>query len=104
MRWILVGLIVVTAIFSLRYYLARQNIPTGVAPTPTLSPTPEEKLSPQEKQRIEKWIKENNLNQYADPIDTVYTGGTPLFNEATGETINRFEYILKRHPDRPWNK
>ena len=57
-----------------------------------------------EKQQIEAWIKENNLNQYGDPQDTVYMGGTPLFNEKTGESLDRYEYILRKHPDRPWLK
>ncbi len=61
-------------------------------------------LSTKEKTKIDQWIIENDLNQYGDPKNTVYLGGTPLFNETTGETIDRYEYILKNHPDQPWNK
>lgn len=61
-------------------------------------------FSEEEKIKIEVWIKDNNLNQFGDPKDLMYAGGTPLFNEATGEKIDRYEYILKRYPDRPWNK
>lgn len=57
-----------------------------------------------EEQQIEAWIKENGLNQYGDLKDTVYLGGTPLFDEATGQSIDRYEYILQGHPDRPWKK
>ena len=57
-----------------------------------------------EKKEIDAWILENNLNQYGDPEDTVYPGGTPLFNEMTGENISKYEYIIKNHPDRPWDK
>lgn len=65
---------------------------------------PEEKLilSETEKQEIETWIIENDLNQYGDPKDTVYMGGTPLFDEKTRETIDKYEYILRKHPHRPW--
>ena len=63
-----------------------------------------EGISPEEKGLIEIWIRENNLNQYGDPKDTVYMGGTPLFDEKTGESIDKYEYILRRHPDRPWGK
>jgi hypothetical protein len=59
-------------------------------------------LSLKEINRIENWIEKSNLNEYGDPIGTFYIGGTPLFNEMTGEKINRFEYIAKNHPDRPW--
>ncbi|MFH1822527.1 MAG: hypothetical protein ABH830_02390 [Patescibacteria group bacterium] len=56
-------------------------------------------LTDELKEKIEKWIIENNLNRYADSIDTVYIGGTPLFNEATGASLDRFDYILNNHPD-----
>lgn len=66
--------------------------------------TPPLALSPDEKERIDSWIRQNNLNTYGDPQDTMYAGGTPLFDEGTGQTTDRYEYILKRHPNRPWNK
>ena len=59
-------------------------------------------LSRREISRIDKWIKNNDLNKYGDPADTFYIGGTPLFNEATGEKISRFDYIVKQHSDQPW--
>ncbi len=49
-----------------------------------------EEITEKEKNRIESWIEENDLNKYGDPKDTDYIGGTPLFNVATGETIDRF--------------
>ncbi len=61
-------------------------------------------ISDAEKKQIDAWIVENNLNQYGDPVETVYPGGTPLFNEMTGEQIDKYEYILKNHPEKPWNK
>lgn len=48
---------------------------------------------------IECWLKEHNLNKYGDAKDTVYTGGTPLFDEATAKRTDRFDYIVTRHPD-----
>lgn len=65
---------------------------------------PGDLLSAQEKNAIENWIIRNGLNQYGDTQDTVYTGGTPLVDSATGATIDRFDYIVSKHPDRPWNK
>ena len=57
-----------------------------------------------EEQQIEAWLQENDLNQYGDPKDTVYLGGTPLFDETTSQSIDRYEYILRGHSDRPWKK
>jgi hypothetical protein len=51
------------------------------------------------KQRIDRWIKENGRNSYGDPPDTVYAGGNPLFDERTGRTKDRYEYILEKHPE-----
>jgi hypothetical protein len=55
-----------------------------------------------EKAQIEAWLLQENLNRYGDPQDTVYTGGSPLFDEKTGEYIDRIDYIIEQHPDRPW--
>ncbi|MBT3785922.1 hypothetical protein HOF92_13185 [bacterium] len=49
--------------------------------------------------RIEDHLKENNLNQYGDPVGTIYTGGTPLFNEGSGEIRSRMEYLLEKFPE-----
>ena len=64
----------------------------------------EGEISSGEKELIEVWIVESNLNQYGDSKDTVYMGGTPLFNERTGESIDKYKYIIKNHSDRPWVK
>jgi len=67
-------------------------------------PKQEISISETEKEQIEAWIIENDLNQYGDLKDTVYMGGTPLFDERTGESIDKYEYILRKHLDRPWRK
>ena len=56
-------------------------------------------LSKEHKEKIDKWLEENDLNRYGDAIGIFYTGGTPLFNEATGESKERFEYIMEKIPD-----
>jgi len=65
--------------------------------------SPSGRKSAQEIQ-IDKWIEKNNRNKYGDELDTVYTGGTPLFDETTGKTISRYEYMVYRHPDKPWEE
>ncbi len=54
-------------------------------------------LDKEDKESIDKWLEENNLNRYGDSLDTFYMGGTPLFNEETGERVDRYDYILKKH-------
>jgi hypothetical protein len=53
--------------------------------------------------KIEAWLKATGRNEFGDPRDTVYAGGTPLFDERTGKTRDRFEHILEAHPEvREW--
>jgi zinc protease len=56
-------------------------------------------LDDKTKQRIDRWIKDNNRNNYGDSKDTMYAGGTPLFDERTGKTKDKYEYILEKHPE-----
>lgn len=51
------------------------------------------------RRRIDQWIREQGRNEFGDPPGTVYAGGTPLFDELTGRTRDRYDYILKRHPE-----
>jgi hypothetical protein len=50
------------------------------------------------KEKIDSWLEENGLNKYGDNEETVYAGGTPLFNEATGESVDRYVYLIKKFP------
>jgi len=56
-------------------------------------------LTKEEKEKIDQWLERNNLNRYGDAKDTMYAGGTPLFDEATGVAMDRYDYILNNHPD-----
>ena len=52
---------------------------------------------------IDRWLDRHpELNLFSDPVDTMYAGGTPLFNEVTGRLKDRYQYIVERHPNRPW--
>ncbi|GEM_PF-1123191 len=69
-------------------------------PSISVSPTPA--ISSQEKKQIDEWVEKNDLNQYGDPKGTAYAGGNPLFNMADKSFKNRYQHIVKQHPDRPW--
>jgi hypothetical protein len=56
-------------------------------------------LSDTDKKAIEEWLIKNKLNQYGDAKATVYTGGTPLFDEQTGKSLNRYEYLFEKFPE-----
>ena len=51
------------------------------------------------KNKIDQWIDAQGLNEYGEPVDSMYLGGNPLFNEATGTLMDRYEYILRNNPE-----
>lgn len=57
-----------------------------------------------ERRLIDLWLmaRRDSVNEFGDATGTYYAGGTPLFDEATGQKVDRYEYIMRKHPDRPW--
>ena len=51
---------------------------------------------------MDAWLKRMGLNTYGDRPGAIYMGGTPLFNERTGESTKRIDYVARKFPDRPW--
>jgi len=43
---------------------------------------------------LDRELAARRLNQFGDPPDTMYAGGTPLFDERTGKATDRIEYVL----------
>jgi hypothetical protein len=56
-------------------------------------------ISDEAKRKIDRWIEQSGRNQFGDPKSTVYAGGNPLFSERSGTLLDRYEYILGRHPE-----
>jgi hypothetical protein len=56
-------------------------------------------LTQEQKKIVDEWLAKNKLNQYGDALGTLYTGGTPLFDESTSESKNRFEHLFKKFPE-----
>ncbi|ATB32931.1 hypothetical protein [Melittangium boletus] len=48
---------------------------------------------------VDQWLKAHQLDRYGHPEGTMYAGGSPLFNEATGETQDRLEHVFARQPE-----
>jgi hypothetical protein len=48
---------------------------------------------------LDGWLRERKLDPYGHPEGTMYTGGTPLFDERTGERKDRVAYVLEGHPE-----
>ncbi|MFP2928786.1 hypothetical protein ACLESO_27035 [Pyxidicoccus sp. 3LG] len=48
---------------------------------------------------VDRWLQSKGLDKYGHPEGTMYAGGTPLFDERTGESTDRLDYIFKRKPE-----
>jgi hypothetical protein len=69
------------------------------APTPAATPTPAVAASREaEEACLDQWLAARGLDPYGSPEGTLYAGGTPLFDERTGERRDRLEYVYRRHP------
>ncbi len=55
-------------------------------------------LTKEQKSIIDSWLEKNGYNRYGDSAGVIYAGGTPLFDESSGTTKDRYEYVLERHP------
>jgi hypothetical protein len=74
--------------------------PSGPTPVPAAErPSPRTDAGDQRDACLDSKLWEAHLNSYGDPEGTAYAGGTPLFNEATGQAMTRREYVAKRHPE-----
>jgi len=52
---------------------------------------------------VEQGVKEGKLNSFGDAPDMMYTGGSPLFDETTGQAESLYAYLRKAHQDEPWS-
>jgi hypothetical protein len=48
---------------------------------------------------LRRVLAEAKLNAFGDPPDTMYAGGSPLFNEATGQQTPLRTYVAAKHPE-----
>jgi hypothetical protein len=56
-------------------------------------------IGPEKRKQIDLWLKDRGLNEYGDAPGTMYTGGTPLFDEKNGTAVDRYVYLIRRFPE-----
>ena len=67
------------------------------APTSAPAPAPAQPVSLEA--CVDRWLNAQKLDAYGHPEGTMYAGGTPLFDEQTGERTDRLTYVFGRHPE-----
>lgn len=65
-------------------------------PSPAASPATAGRAS--EEACLDAWLAKRKLDRYGYPEGTMYTGGTPLFDERTGERKDRLTFVYARQP------
>ena len=48
---------------------------------------------------VDAWLAARDLDKYGSPKGTMYMGGTPLFDERTGERTDRLTFVYAKHPE-----
>ncbi|MCI0570547.1 MAG: hypothetical protein L0Y66_07340 [Myxococcaceae bacterium] len=48
---------------------------------------------------VDRWLEGRGLDRYGHAEGTMYMGGTPLFDEATGKHTDRLTYVYRKQPD-----
>ena len=71
--------------------------PYGSGGGTTVAPLPDDVRAAQES-CVDRWLSMRKMDRYGHPEGTMYAGGSPIFNEQTGEMTDRLEYVYKRQP------
>ena len=60
-------------------------------------------MAPEDQEDLaRKWLEGKGLNEFGDPTGTMYMGGTPLFDEMTGESRSLISHLKQKFPGQPW--
>lgn len=60
---------------------------------------PRSRTSPAAETCVDRWLQEHGFDRYGSAQGTMYAGGTPLFDERTGVTRDRLDWVYEQHPD-----
>jgi hypothetical protein len=55
--------------------------------------------TPAEEACVNRWLQAHGLDDFGSPQGTVYLGGSPLFDEATGRNTTRQAFLAAHHPE-----
>lgn len=88
----LLGLLLATAVLC----GCKKDAPPPTPPAPVPDSVPA--MSAEEK-CVNEWLATRQLDEYGSPAGTMYAGGSPLFDEATGERRDRLAYVYHVQPD-----
>ena len=47
---------------------------------------------------VDAWLQTHGFDRYGSPEGTSYAGGTPLFDESSGQQTDRFAFLALHRP------
>ncbi|MGO9832350.1 MAG: hypothetical protein ACLPJH_19660 [Myxococcaceae bacterium] len=71
--------------------------PQAVAPAPP--PAVAAPWTPAQQACVDRWLGAHAFDAYGSPEGTMYPGGTPLFDEASGQRTSRQDFLAKHRPE-----
>lgn len=75
-----------------------QETDGGVTSTAT-APVPDAAARASKEACVDTWLKNHAFDAYGNKAGTMYMGGTPLFDERTGERQDRLAFVFKKRPE-----
>ena len=63
------------------------------------APVVSSRLDAKQTDCVERWLRGHGLDDYGNEKGTMYTGGTPTFDEATGKSVDRWTLVAKNRPE-----
>jgi hypothetical protein len=77
----------------------RAPSPAASAPAATPPPTTPAGWTAAQQACVDTFLAGHGLDAFGSPQGTMYPGGTPLFDETTGRSVTRQDYLAQHHPD-----
>ena len=71
---------------------------SSAAPLP-VGPATTAAWTPQQQGCVDRWLTAQGLDAYCSPQGTLYAGGTPLFDESTGKSTSRQDFLAQHRPE-----
>ena len=68
---------------------------TGTAPSAAAPP----RWTTAQEACVDRWLAARALDSYGSPQGTMYAGGTPLFDEVTGQRTSRQDFLAQHKPE-----
>jgi hypothetical protein len=75
------------------------SVSPAAAPAPVPSDAGSSEWTTAQEACVDRWLAARALDAYGSPQGTMYMGGTPLFDEASGKRTSRQAFLAAHQPE-----